>query len=237
MTFKSQYDKVDANKFLRRKHSRKLSHLIYRDIPSLLSKYITSGKALDFGCGPGISTRFLASLGFEIIGIDINQSMLKEAISEPDGIPFGWIQHGQIPFKSMSFDLVSSIMVFLEVPSLQIMQEAVNEIARILRPGGIFLAVVGSENFPKYNWLNKNNIDYKSYQNIQSGDVFYIYSKTTNITFKDYFYTHQNYLDVFHGANLTVIETHKALGLPEDDMPWNLEKTLNPYTHYICKKC
>jgi SAM-dependent methyltransferase len=155
MTLSSQYNKESANNFLKRKNIRKLSLLIYRDLPLLLNKYLPSEKALDFGCGPGISTRFLAGLGFEVIGVDINQNMVKEALSEPDGIPFAWIEHGKMPFKSESFDLVLSIMVLLEMPDLKTMQEAVNEIARIIKPGGIFLTVVGSENFPKYNWLNE----------------------------------------------------------------------------------
>ena len=53
--------------------------LAFRDVPNLLEKYAKGKRALDYGCGTGRSTRFLKKLGFETIGIDINQHMLDKA--------------------------------------------------------------------------------------------------------------------------------------------------------------
>lgn len=236
MNLSSHYNEEAAKGFLKLINIPNLSYLIYRDIPTLIKKYMPSGRALDFGCGPGISTRFFASLGFEIIGIDINKEMLKAAISEPDGIPFALFKHGKIPFADNSFDLVSSVMVLLEMPTISLMKEAVDEIYRKLKPGGIFLAVVGSEHFHKNEWFNKSPVDHEKYQNLKTGDEFYTISKVTGITFKDYFYFNQDYINLFNETGFEVVEIHRALGFDSETIPWNLEKTLNPFTHYICKK-
>ena len=43
--------------------------LAFRDLPGLLAKHVSGRRAVDFGCGAGRSTRFLRTLGFEVIGV------------------------------------------------------------------------------------------------------------------------------------------------------------------------
>lgn len=234
MNLFSNYNEETAKKFLNIESGINLSYLIYRDLPTILKKYLTNGTALDFGCGPGISSRFLSKLGFEVIGVDINKEMIKEAFIAPDGIPFALIEHGKLPFKNNKFDLVIAIMVLLEMPSILAIQEAVNEITRVLKPGGIFLTVVGSEYFPTENWINKNPVGNNI--NLVSGDVFFTYSQLTGITFKDYFYTDNDYSMIFKHSNLNIIEKHKALGKIDDKIPWKIEFKINPFIHYVCQK-
>lgn len=236
MNLSSHYNKQAAENFLKLKETPNLSYLIYRDIPFLLKNYINHGRALDFGCGPGISTRFLSGLGFDVIGVDINKDMIKAAFTIPDGIPFAWIEHAKLPFLDNCFDLVTSIMVLLEIPSLLHIDKAVQEIARVLKPGGIFLAVVGSEHFPEGEWMNKSPVSPNKEFPLSSGDVYYTSSKVTGITFRDYFYTDDDYRSVFAACNLKVITHHKALGRKNEGMPWLLEEKLNPFSHYLCQK-
>ena len=54
-------------------------YLAYRDLPSLIGEEGGGRRALDFGCGAGRSTRFLRSLGFSAVGIDVSNAMLEEA--------------------------------------------------------------------------------------------------------------------------------------------------------------
>ena len=54
-------------------------YLAFRDLPSIFAEYVSGKRALDFGCGTGRSTRFLRSLGFEAVGIDISSPMLDKA--------------------------------------------------------------------------------------------------------------------------------------------------------------
>ena len=46
------------------------------------------GRVADLGCGPGRVTRFLASLGLSVSGLDLSDSMLAIARRENPGIPF-----------------------------------------------------------------------------------------------------------------------------------------------------
>lgn len=230
----SHYTEETANKFKELGKSPSLATLIYRDIPDLIRKYNLSGYALDFGCGPGISTRFISNLGFNTMGVDINPHMLKAAICKPDGIPFALINHAKIPISNNYFDLVFSVMVLLEIPTLDLMQEAVNELYRVLKYKGVFLVVVGSENFHKYNWLNKNTLGIDNH--VATGEQFITYSKTLDMNFKDFYYTDHEYQKVFKMAGFRLLETYRALGKNGDNMPWTVEKTINPFTHYVLLK-
>jgi SAM-dependent methyltransferase len=232
----SLYDTKAAKKFAESHGLQSNRILIYRDIKSLLEKYACHGKALDFGCGPGLSTRFIANLGFDTIGVDINPIMLANAFNKPDGIPFAFIEHGNIPFISESFDLVSAIMVLLEEPSLLMMQKSVNEIWRVLKPGGIFLSVVASGHLHKHNWLNRMVNNAKKNIYLKTGDKYTTYSPISKITFTNFVYFHNDYLDVFTRSGFNVLETHCSLGRDSDGIDWGLEKLLNPFTHYVCQK-
>lgn len=236
MNLSSHYDEQKAKNYVKFKNERDVTSLLYRDIPDLIKPFLSAGKALDFGCGPGLSTRFLAQLGFDVMGVDINENMLKEAVSEPDGIPFARIQHGKIPFQDKSFDFVLAVLVLLEMPNLDEMRIALCEISRILRPGGFFLAVVGSEHFYKDIWGDENPVTNKQFYELKSGDPYYSFSKPTGITFKDYFYTEEDYRKVFAHADLSILQIHKALGNDQDNIDWKMEKLLNPWDHYLCQK-
>lgn len=58
---------------------------IRREWP-LLDEVLSSGpvrRVLDLGCGTGEHARFLASQGFEVVGVDASESMLEKALEEP----------------------------------------------------------------------------------------------------------------------------------------------------------
>jgi 2-polyprenyl-3-methyl-5-hydroxy-6-metoxy-1,4-benzoquinol methylase len=53
-------------------------------IGPLLSKHHIK-RALDYGCGSGIFSRYLASHGIEVVGLDISEQMLRRARELSDG--------------------------------------------------------------------------------------------------------------------------------------------------------
>jgi SAM-dependent methyltransferase len=54
---------------------------------------LTTGKALDLGCGPGSQSIALAQLGFSITAIDANAQLLEELSQHATGLPIRTIQH------------------------------------------------------------------------------------------------------------------------------------------------
>ena len=74
---------------------------------------------MDFGCGAGRSTRFLQKLGFDAIGVDISEDMLKKARElDPKG-DYCLIQDGYLnQFKDDSYDLALSAFTFDNIPTM-----------------------------------------------------------------------------------------------------------------------
>jgi SAM-dependent methyltransferase len=54
-------------------------YLAFRDLPAIFAAHVTGRKGLDFGCGAGRSTRLLRKLGFEAVGVDIAEPMVRRA--------------------------------------------------------------------------------------------------------------------------------------------------------------
>ncbi|WP_405060983.1 class I SAM-dependent methyltransferase [Kribbella sp. NBC_01505] len=95
-------------------------------------------------CGQGRDTRRLADLGAEVVGIDASESLLAHARSFEQETPRG-IEYlhddaqtlGRIP--DASFDAAVCHMALMDIPELE---PTVRAIARILKPGGWFVASI-----------------------------------------------------------------------------------------------
>ncbi len=90
------------------------------------------GRILDVGCGTGKMLRN-AKGNYEKYGIDISESLIKKARQED---PYSMYDVGdscKLPYDSGSFDLVMchSVLHHLEDP-----KKAIDEIARVSKPGG-----------------------------------------------------------------------------------------------------
>jgi SAM-dependent methyltransferase len=97
-------------------------------------------KVLDFGCGSGLGTVYLAQQGIEVTGIDNNQPGEDDIgiarqynIEKKSNAVFEYMDGESLTFKDQAFDLVLlvDVMEHLKDP-LRVM----NEIKRVLRIGG-----------------------------------------------------------------------------------------------------
>jgi len=92
-------------------------------------------RALDVGCGAGLSTAALAPLARRVIGLEPIAAMLahRRAIAPQAGFIIGRAE--RLPFAAASFDLVTAAgsLNYADFPS------ALAEIARVLTPDGTFL--------------------------------------------------------------------------------------------------
>ena len=97
-------------------------------------------RILDLACGSGYA---LSKLPKGSVGVDINPRHVKAARSNA---PNAKIVQGDIkntPFTKNSFDLVLAIEIFEHIPDSP---KVIDEVWRVLKPGGLFLATAPSEN-------------------------------------------------------------------------------------------
>lgn len=104
-----------------------------------------SGKALDIGAGRGIASYALSMDGFAVTALEPNPSALVGAaairgLAEEAGIAIEVCEEfsERLPFENNSFDVVFARAVLHHSSDLK---SACSEFLRVLKPGGIMLAV------------------------------------------------------------------------------------------------
>jgi SAM-dependent methyltransferase len=97
-------------------------------------------RALDAGCGTGFQTAILRELGYETAGVDLSAGLLRVAQARCAGARLVQGDLEALPWRNETVDVVvscGSTLSFVLRPD-----QAIGEIARILRPGGrVFLEV------------------------------------------------------------------------------------------------
>lgn len=208
-------------------------YLAFRDIPELLQKYINGKKALDFGCGSGRSTRFLKSLGFDTVGVDISHDMLERARLKDKSGEYHHLQRGQIPFEGLSFDLIFSSFVFMEVSSLDEIEKILSEMKRVLKRDGSITIVTSPSECYQANLVSFSYDFPENKRIIQSGETVKLLIQGTNIFLYDYYWTEQDYERAFNNVGLRFAEILKPLGRDNDPIVWLDEKKLSPWLIYM----
>lgn len=89
-------------------------------------------RALDVGCGAGLSTAPLQSIAERVIGIDPAQAMLKQAPPVAPHALFAAAQAEALPFARAAVDVVTAAGSLNEADVQEFLQEA----RRVLAPGG-----------------------------------------------------------------------------------------------------
>lgn len=99
-------------------------------------------KVLDVGCGSGAIMEFLNARGYETHGIDMSETAI--AFCKERGLRAEYGMAGDIRFPDATFDMVCAFDVLEHIEDDR---EAVAEIARVLKPGGVFIATVPAHQF------------------------------------------------------------------------------------------
>jgi ubiquinone/menaquinone biosynthesis C-methylase UbiE len=114
-------------------------------------------KALDIGCGPGaLALLAKARVGpeGEVHGIDPSPEMIelarKKAAGAGAAVRFQIGAAEDLPYPDASFDVVLSTLMLHHLPD-DLRPQAIKEVARVLKPGGRFVAVDMSGGGP-WHW-------------------------------------------------------------------------------------
>ncbi len=101
---------------------------------------ISRGTVLDVGCGGGYLAESFAADGFEVTGVDPATASIEAARSHAaeTGLPIRYeVGHGEsLPCKDEAFNIVCCCDVLEHVDDVA---QVLREVARTLKPGGVFL--------------------------------------------------------------------------------------------------
>ena len=114
---------------------------------------LDASSVLDVGCGPGTFAKPCAALGLHYHGVDISDRMIDEArrrSGDIDHVDFSLCDARQLPFPENNFDIVLSLGMLEYVPQDKEIKY-LNEIIRVLKPGGTVLFSLLNKSSPY--WL------------------------------------------------------------------------------------
>lgn len=109
-----------------------------------LNQLPQSAKALDVGCGDLVEAHYLAHLGFDVTGIDLDEDLLEARRARKS-----WDEGTKLTLKALSvydipedlgpFDLITAFDIIEHLPELD---EAIETLFALLKPGGFFFLTV-----------------------------------------------------------------------------------------------
>jgi ubiquinone/menaquinone biosynthesis C-methylase UbiE len=217
----------------------KTYYLAYRDLPTIIFEHTSGKHALDFGCGTGRSTRFLQTLGFNTVGIDISEEMITIAQQlDPTG-DYRRIIDGdfnQLPLSS--FDLILSAFTFDNIPTISKKIMLLKGLSTLLKQNGAIINLVSSPEIYTNEWASFTTKDFPDNAKAKSGDIVRII--TTDIKDKrpcdDIFCSVEEYKKVYKNSGLHIINTNKPLATGKEPFSWINETRIAPWTIYVLKK-
>ena len=101
---------------------------------------LEASTVVDVGCGDGDLVRWLAGQGAQAIGVEVGEEPLRAARAAPPVADERYELGGAeaLPLPDASADVATFIQSLHHVP-VELMDQALAEVARVLRPGGLFV--------------------------------------------------------------------------------------------------
>ncbi|GAA1023686.1 MULTISPECIES: class I SAM-dependent methyltransferase [Amycolatopsis] len=94
-----------------------------------------SGVCLELGCGTGVHAGLVRELGWTPVGVDLSGGMLRHARAR---LPIARADAARLPIRDSSVAAVVAVLVHTDMPAYF---AVLREVARVLRPDGVFVHV------------------------------------------------------------------------------------------------
>lgn len=211
-------------------------YLAFRDLPELFARHVTGRRALDFGCGTGRSTRFLAAHGYQPIGVDIAAEMIRRAQALDPAGDYRWIADGDLrQLSDASFDLILSAFTFDNVPTGAQKVALFGALRRLLSSRGRIVNLVSAPEIYWHEWAAFSTRDFPENRLAGRGDPVRIIVTALDDRRPavDVLWPDDAYRDVYAQTQLDVLEVHRPLGRADEPYAWDAELAIAPWTIYV----
>jgi SAM-dependent methyltransferase len=127
-------------------------------LPLAEAELAAARRVLDVGCGDGQVSRLAAASGAEVVGIDPTWNCVRVAAQRAGGPGFAMAGAAALPLADASFDVVVACLVFEHIREVD---QAIGEVARVLRPGGRFCFFLNHPllQTPNSGWIDDHILD------------------------------------------------------------------------------
>ena len=116
-------------------------------LPWVIGSADLGERVLEIGPGPGLTTKLLVQRAPRVTGVEIDDALARAASAN---VPTAEILNAdatKLPFAAASFSAAVSFTMLHHVPSVALQDRLLDEVCRVLRPGGVFL---GSDSRPSF---------------------------------------------------------------------------------------
>ncbi|HSL17873.1 MAG TPA: class I SAM-dependent methyltransferase [Methylomirabilota bacterium] len=212
--------------------------LVFRNLPAILAAHVRGTSAVDFGCGTGRSSRFLTSLGFATVGLDISAEMVAIARQRDAGGDYRVIDDGDFSsLVGLDWDLVLSAFTFDNVPGHERKVRLLRGLGGLLRPTGRLVNVVSTPDIYTHEWVTFSTRDYPENRTAHCGDVVRIvttdYSDARPVD--DILWPDDAYRAVYAEAGLDVERVERPVAAGDEGIPWISETEVAPWAIYVLR--
>lgn len=127
-------------------------------LPMAAAELSGADRVLDIGCGDGQISRLLAANGATVVGVDPTWNQISVAARRAGGPAYLRAGAARLPFPDASFDAAVACLVFEHIDELD---EAIAEVARVVRPGGQFSFFLNHPllQTPNSGWIDDQILD------------------------------------------------------------------------------
>lgn len=121
-------------------------------VETAMERHLYAGaRLLDLGCGDGRSTLRFARTTGDVLGVDYVEEFVRKARDHAKQLSQGKVAFEQADVLDLGpirrsyglFDIVTSIRCLINLPTWTQQAAALQQIAQVVRPGGLFLASEG----------------------------------------------------------------------------------------------
>jgi SAM-dependent methyltransferase len=214
-------------------------YLAYRDLPEIIFEHVKGKKAIDFGCGTGRSTRFLQKLGFDAVGVDIAEDMIKKARQIDPNEDYRLIEDGDFSqFEEGAYDLILSAFTFDNIPTRNRKIELFGKLGALLKIEGKIVNLVSSPEIYVNEWASFSTKDFPENKHAKCGDKVKIIVTAIDDRrpVEDIIWPDKDYRETYKKAGLELIQTHKPLAREDEPFEWVSETKVAPWVIYVLKQ-